>query len=101
MTKFNYDIKERLVKEGNSNVFKNWHEFAGVTEEDFLEGLKWLCETEVNERGQKKRELGCSVKEGLVKLYRVFDRAGNFVGFYRYDNNMTWSGVSLSPDNRI
>lgn len=98
---FNYDIKEKIVKAGGSEIFKNWHENAGITEEEFLDGLKWICESEFTERGQVIRELGCSRAKGLVKLNRVFDKDGNFIALYRCDNRSLWSGVSLSPRSKI
>lgn len=112
--KSNYEIKKSLVEEGKSRIFDDWHKNAGITEAEFLEGLKWLCDSEITDQNQTVRELGCSRKEGLVKLRRVhgtihckvrgkeFDKENQFIGFYRYDNDRLWGGsVSISPRDRI
>ena len=102
MKDFNYETKKKIAEANGSKVQKNWEEFAGVTKEKFIEGLKWLCESEVDENNHTLRELGCSRKEGLVKLYRVYDDGNNFRGFYRCDNNHIYmNNVSLSPRDRI
>lgn len=106
MKNTNYEIKEKIVKSGDSKVFKNWHEFAGITEEKFLEGLKWLCEPETTAKGREIRALGCLKEEGIIKLKRVYSYKDTpkeeFAGFYRVDNGFHWYGdVTLSPKDRI
>ena len=44
MAYMTYKEKEQLVRSGKSKIFNNWHEFAGVSMDDFLEGLLWLEE---------------------------------------------------------
>lgn len=70
---FNYAVKEKIVKSGNSEIFKYWHE-RGVSEEDFLNGLKWVCDDPLYEDGKLTRELGCERDGKLVKLKRIYDR---------------------------
>ena len=70
---FNYATKEKIVKAGNSKIFNIWHE-RGVSEEDFLEGLKWVCDDPLWDKGWLTRELGCERDGRLVKLDRICDR---------------------------
>lgn len=95
----NYPTKEKIVREGGSAVFNSWSERAGVTEEDFLAGLRWLC-GDPQTGGLLRRELGCicdpetlpcknetdrelwgrssthTGRTGLVRLTRVYDADG-------------------------
>lgn len=64
-------------------VYDNWHEYAGVKEEDFIAECEWLKADPLNEQGRMTRELGCTRKGELVRLIRANDVNGNFVGFYR------------------
>lgn len=107
----NYTIKEKIVKAGGSEVFKNWKEFGGVSEEDFLDGLKWVCDDPmefVAGHPRMTRELALDIsKPGsgkLVRLERVNDSKGGFVGFYR--NGMRYSSgvygfISINREDRI
>ncbi len=74
---FNYAIKEKIVKAGNSIVFNTWHK-RGVSEEDFLEGLKWVCDDPLRDGGYDgrwlTRALGCEPNGRLVKLTLGYDR---------------------------
>lgn len=42
--KNNYDIKKKLVLEGNSRIFNDWAEQSTITAEEFLENLEWVCD---------------------------------------------------------
>ena len=64
-------------------VYDSWCEYAGVKEEDFIAGCKWLKADPLNEQDRMTRELGCTKQGELVRLIRVNDVNGNFVGFYR------------------
>ena len=102
----NLETKIKIVREGGSKVFEDWHKHFGVTEEDFVDGLRWLDEDPLNEWGRMTRELGCDEK-GLVRLTRVHDELGGFVGFYyrkeEYgDMLFLWPGhVSINASDRI
>ena len=96
----------KSVKAGNSKVFKNWHEHAGITEDEFIEGLNWLYDDPLyndgngSEDGRLKKELGCD-KSGIHKLFRSYSEDGDFLGFYD-EGNLLWSGtVSISPVDRV
>jgi hypothetical protein len=93
----NYIIKERLVREGKSKVFKNWHEHTGVSMDDFLEALRWVCEDPCNggfENRCRTREIICGRDGKIMKCHRLFgfwhwegcDPAGGEYGFMGYAN---------------
>ena len=97
----NYEIKEKIVREGKSRIFSNWSKTAGITMEAFLDGLRWLCEDPMPE-GRMTRELGCKVKDGLHRLARRYYEDGSFAGFYDSESGRIWSGnVSISCKDRI
>lgn len=97
---FNYAIKEKIVKAGNSEIFNKWHEY-GVSEEDFLNGLKWLCEDPLIGRGRLTRELGCTPDGKLVKLKRVLIK-GQLTAFYEEETGYHWDyNVSISARDRV
>ncbi len=122
----NYEIKEKIVLAGESKVFNSWHENAGVTMEDFLDGLRWLCDDPMP-GGKLSRELGCvrfadsgytqEQKEmwgpftphrpgvdGLHRLTRSYYSDGSFAGFFD-ENGMRWGGTtdyaSISARDRV
>ncbi len=104
----NFDIKKKIVESGNSEVFKYWHENAGISMEDFLAELKWLCEDPYKIFSRKcakmTRQLGCTKDGELVRLFRVYARNADFLGFYRESNGERWSnieGVTLSCQDRV
>lgn len=39
----NFDIKKKLVLNGQSRIFNNWSEHSTITTEEFLENLEWVC----------------------------------------------------------
>lgn len=99
------EIKKNIVLKGESKVFQNWHEFTGVSMEDFIAGLEWLCEEPVRENGKLRRELAIKKDGTLVYLNRHYSSAG-LCGFYDAKTGRLWSGdgmnkVSISADDRI
>lgn len=120
----NYEIKERIVRAGNSRVFASWHENAGIGMEDFLDGLRWLCEDPMPD-GRPTRELGCIRRadagmtdeqraiwytgpkaEGVVRLYRLsraYDEDGR-CAFYDESGHLwghTAECASISANDRV
>lgn len=53
----NLDIKIKIVKSGNSRVFKEWNQYGGITEEEFIEALTWLAGDPMTEKGNPTREI--------------------------------------------
>ena len=120
----NFEIKEKIVRKGESQIFNNWHENADIELEDFIEGLRWLCEDPMPE-GRPTRELGCIRRadagmtdeqraiwycgpkpEGVVRLYRlrrVYDRDGH-CAFYDEAGRLwgnTADCASISANDRV
>lgn len=108
---FNFEIKEKIVKQGGSEIFKNWHEVFGISEEDFIEGLRWLCDDSLDEKGRLTRELGVHIEKGLVKLKRFQEgtRFEQITVFREYDEETkmwrVWGGsgsrIEDTPLGRI
>lgn len=130
---FHLETKIKVIKAGASKVFQSWQEWGLITEDEFIDALTWLCDDPLTEDGRLTRELGMietedmrkkqmmarpnghkfassydesKLKGELVKLKRVYDERGNFVGFYRIDTGLHFGGsgssrVSISPMDRI
>ena len=71
MGKRDYEIKSKIVREGGSEVFANWHKCGLVTEGEFLEALGWLCDDpEDAPGGRMTREIGLEVTPDMeTKLF--------------------------------
>lgn len=96
--KHNFDVKKKLVLNGQSRIFNNWSEHSTITTEEFLENLEWVCDDPMQKVELKDghtiermtREIGLT-PTGIVRLQRVNDAHGDFVGFYRQDGRL-WGG---------
>lgn len=86
-----YEIMERKVKAGNSEVFREWSELARVSPEEFLEALKWVCEDPENggRTGNRiTREIALTpngitrlrVEYGIDDISALYDEDGKFWG---------------------
>ena len=102
-----YAIAKKIVEAGDSRIFKNWHEFTGISQQDFLDGLKWLCEEPKRYpeghvfAGKLRRELGIRKNGELVRLRRVY--FDGVCAFYE-DKPLgpLWvDGVSLSAEDHV
>lgn len=123
MTNNNYEAKARIVRAGKSKVFQDWHEHAGVSMEEFLAGLRWLCEDPMPD-GKPTRELGCIARAdalwteeqkeiigsiepnpntGLYRLKRINFRDGRY-GIC-YEDGRRWEHqadrATINATNRI
>jgi hypothetical protein len=100
--------KIKLVEEGKSRIFADWSRHAGVTKEQFIEGLKWVCSDPCDgstggHPGRLTRELGCHPERGLVKIKRQYDETGGVV-FYEIETGQLWSKLgtaSISARDKI
>lgn len=100
MNAFNY--KKNLVVTGKSRIFKNWHEHVGVTQEDFLEALEWVCADPLNAAGKMTREIGPRKDGSIAKLKRVYYDDGSFAGIYEIETDRIWMGkVSINCKDRV
>lgn len=98
-----YETKKKYVESGKSRIFNNWHKSTGVSMNDFLEGLKWVCEDPMPD-GKMTRELGIRRNGTLVHLTRVYHENGDFAGFYdksKKSNQLWANGVSISARDSI
>lgn len=66
-----YATRERIVKAGGSTVFADWARAGLITEEEFLGGLRWLCDDpEDAPGGRMTREIGLEVTPDMeMKLF--------------------------------
>ncbi|WP_242363769.1 hypothetical protein [Limosilactobacillus antri] len=46
----NFDSKKKIVENGSSEIFNNWNEKFGISKDEFIENLKWVCEDPANGR---------------------------------------------------
>lgn len=88
--------KIKLVEEGKSRIFKDWNHHAGITKEDFIEGLKWVCSDPCDgstggQPGRLTRELGCRPERGLIRIKRQYDYETGVLAFYEIETGQLWS----------
>lgn len=120
----NFEIKEKIVRAGESRIFNNWHENADIEMDDFIEGLRWLCDDPMP-NGRLTRELGCirradsgmtdeqraswyvgPMPNGVVRLYRlrrVYGKDGH-CAFYDESGHLwghTAACASISARDRV
>ena len=100
----NFEIKERIVRAGNSKVFQSWQENAGISMDEFIEGLRWLCNDPKNggKCGKRlTRELGCIRRADAGYSAEQIDTIGftpsyrdpSIVGLYRLKRVYTTVGL--------
>ncbi|MHA2719558.1 hypothetical protein [Streptococcus agalactiae] len=53
----NFEIKKKIVEEGNSELFELWQKAGLLTKEEFLDLLEWVCDDPMPE-GRLTREVG-------------------------------------------
>ena len=91
-TLHNFEIKKRLVEEGESKVFIAWKKLVpSLTEKEFIANLQWLCSDKRENgdgTGRLTREIGLT-SQGIVHLTR---QNGWLTSFYRDDTNELWTG---------
>lgn len=104
--KISYQEKAALIHEGKSRIFQNWHEHAGITQEEFLKGLEWLHDNPFYENGRRRKALGVW-KGHVCALLRLYCLDGDFEGFFHAepffgDCRHRYSGrVILEVDDKI
>lgn len=91
-TLHNFEIKKRLVEEGESKIFSAWKNLVpSLTEKEFIANLQWLCSDKRENgdgTGRLTREIGLT-SQGIVHLTRQNDW---LTSFYREDTKELWSG---------
>lgn len=92
-----YEVSEKIVKNGESRVFKSWKEKCpNFTEGEFLDSLKWLYEDPRTEDGKLTREIALS-ENGIIRLKRAYGADGLCV-FYK--NGLSWGGELFHVEPR-
>lgn len=94
-TKFNFDIKKKIVLSGDSKVFTEWQKFVPtLTEQEFISNLEWLCNDPQDELGRLTRRIGLTPQgivhlksfNGIITTFAIYpDKKGEIVP--------TWSGA--------
>lgn len=86
----NFEVKQKIVLAGNSSIFKNWQELLpNLTEEMFLDALRWVCDDPAQNGERLTREIGL-MKIGIVKLIRHNAKSGLVT--IRHENGRLWTG---------
>lgn len=123
---FNLDIKLKIIEAGGSEVLKDWEKYGLITKDEFIEALTWVCNDPLNDDGRLTRKIGLQVtpdmkqkimkeenpkfylghdennlRGEIVKLKKVYGYSGEYLGLYKVDDNMLWSGVSIDAKSRI
>lgn len=99
-----YAIKEKIVLAGGSKIFGDWHENAGISMDDFLKGIRWLCDDPMTGpyKTRMTRELGCTRFGGLRRLSRYYDGRYGTTTIYDEENGRVWDGgPSINMRDRI
>ena len=68
-----FEIKKKIVQEGGSRIFKNWNAVSGITEEEFLEALEWVCDDPNADDGLLTREIGLLVTQDAERKAFMLD----------------------------
>lgn len=109
LKKHHFYMKKKLVLLGESRVFNDWHEHSGISKDDFINGLIWICSDpgytyvwdesemkwkltaesaeEVKAAGKEvqwllSRELGIDDDGNLHLLKRLYYENCSFAGFF-------------------
>jgi hypothetical protein len=118
---------ERVLK-GKSRVFTNWNKFGLITEDEFIDALKWLFEAPeerevaleisrdmenkvLSERADGGEKFAMPYDEtkskgAILRLRRVDDPNTGLTSFHDTSTNRLWSGngtrkISISAYDRI
>lgn len=91
-----YTAIERKVRTKNCKILNEWQKFSKISDDDFLEGVRWLLDDPLDvhpREGRHTREIGLTPK-GWVKLSAV-GLLGDGTGcvLYEWDSGVFWSGA--------
>lgn len=87
-----FGYKKKLVESGRSRIYENWAKYQGITKEDFIAELEWLCKDERNAEGRLTRELGCR----YGKLHRLFRSYGGGLTAFRNMDGTLWNNCGAA-----
>lgn len=86
----NFERDKRIIKEGKSEILKNWKKHSKITDEEFIENLKWVREDPLDEKGRITREIGLT-PDGIVRLTKAYDINTGLCALYL--NGIFWGGA--------
>lgn len=81
-----YQIKMKILKNGDSKLLKDWQRYSSITEDQFADAIKWICEDPKN--------YAALTSTGWEKIRRVDDANG--MSTFRYLNGFLWSGAGFT-----
>ena len=84
-----YQAIERKVRNEECKILNRWKTHSTVTDDEFLEGVKWILEDPFDERNRLTREIALS-PTGIVYLDRIYDDRRGMMVFSH--NGETWFG---------
>ena len=81
-----YNRKAKLVREGRSKTFALWKfVFPFISEDEFIENLKWVCEDEKKDKASRGMAL---TPDGIAKLSYDYSGKAHFA-----DTKEEWTGA--------
>lgn len=86
----NYYLKRKYVQQNQSKLFQKWHDTSDITKQEFLKGLRWLCEDPCcagRNRNLETRELCLLVNGRIAMLYRQYRKDDSFAGRFDKEGN--------------
>lgn len=81
-----FEVKKNIVLTGNSRIFNNWAEHSGITVDDFIAALEWVCDDPLDANGMLTREIALA-PDRIVKLRRVNDHRTGITSFYKFEGD--------------
>ena len=86
------NLKKRIIKDGNSEVLKEWQRYCGITEEEFIEALEWLAEDPMTPLGRPTRAIGTTLtSDGHNKV--LSDQFPDQAKSFPYDESKIRSNI--------
>ena len=89
-------MEKTFIFNPNSKIFLSWCEHSTITEEEFVEALKWLHDDPYDNQGRMTREIGLA-PEGILRLTRTYTDDGRC---YFYHDGELWNGEHFSTPCR-
>ncbi len=86
------EIAREKIKNGKSEILKEWRTIVDIKDSDFLEALEWLYSDEGDEYSRKTREIALS-QSGLKKIKIKRDKFGLVARFN--EDGSAWEGEYL------
>lgn len=86
------NLKKEIIRDGNSEVFKEWQRYGGISEEEFVEALEWLAEGPMTPLGRPIRAIGMTLtRDGHHKA--ICDKFPEQAKAFPYDESKIKSKI--------